>query len=310
MYNRGLNIQPFNFRKFAMKSRTFAGLALLLAAGLLLAQDDEIRVQSTEVVPGLYMLDGADGKFAGGNMGLLVGADGVVLIDDGLPIISAALLAAIADITGQPVDFLINTHVHGDHTGSNAAMHAHGATIIAHDNIRKRLLEASGDDAVAPGALPQITFSDSTTFHLNGHTAHVFHVQHAHTDGDAVIHFTDINVIHTGDVMFNKLFPFIDLDSGGSVDGFLAAQTRIIAIADEDTIIIPGHGPLATRADLILARDMLADSQARVRKLVDAGMSEDEIVAENPLADYHDVWSWGFITTERMTRSLVQSFKQ
>lgn len=306
----GLIIRLFGFEELAMKTMLFAGTALLLAAGLLFAQDEEIRVQSTEVVPGLYMLDGADGKFAGGNMGLLVGPDGVVLIDDGLPTISASLLAAIADITGEPVDFLINTHVHGDHTGSNAAMHSHGATIIAHDNIRKRLLEASGDEAVAPAALPQITFSDTTTFHLNGHTAHVFHVQHAHTDGDAVIHFTDMNVIHASDVLFNKLFPFIDLESGGSVDGFLAAQNLLIELADDDTIIIPGHGPLATRADLIIARDMLADSQARVRKLVDGGMSEDEVVAENPLADYHDVWNWDFITTERMTRTLVQSLKQ
>jgi len=293
-----------------MKISLFAGLALFLASGMLLAQDDEITVQSTEVVPGLYMLDGADGKFAGGNMGLLVGADGVVLIDDGLPTISASLLAAIADITGAPVDFLINTHVHGDHTGSNAAMHTHGATIIAHDNIRKRLLQATGDEAVAAAALPQITFSDTTTFHLNGHTAHVFHVQHAHTDGDAVIHFTDIDVIHTGDVMFNKLFPFIDFDSGGSVEGFLAAQDKIIALADDDTIIIPGHGALATKADLILARDMLADSYARVKKLVNAGLSEDEIVAENPLAKYHDVWNWDFISTETMTRALAKSLEQ
>ena len=290
-----------------MGTRLFVGGLLFMAYGSLLAQDNEIQVQSTEVVPGLYMLDGVDGQFAGGNMSLLIGSDGVILIDDGLPTTGPALLAAIAELTGEPVDFLINTHVHGDHVGSNATMHQHGATIVAHENIRSRLLDASGDDATPADALPEVTFSDSVTFYLNGHKAYVFHVKNAHTDGDAVIHFPDINVIHAGDVMFNRLFPFIDLDSGGSVEGFLAAQDTIIALADDDTIIIPGHGAIASKADLKIAREVLADSHARVKKLVDAGMSADEIVAANPLADYHDVWNWGFITTERMTRSLVQS---
>ncbi len=293
-----------------MRTTLLAGMALTLVAGPLLAQDDEILVQSTEIVPGMYMLDGVDGKFVGGNMTVVIGADGVVLIDDGLPPTGPALLDAIARLTPEPVDFLINTHVHGDHTGSNLAMHSHGATIVAHDNIRTRLLEMTGDEATPAGALPEITFSDSVTFFLNGHEAFVFHVQNAHTDGDAVIHFRDINVIHAGDVVFNRLFPFIDLESGGSVEGFLAAQDKVIAIADDDTIIIPGHGSLATKADVKLARDMLADSQSRIRKLVDAGLSEDEIVAKNPLADYHEVWNWGFITTERMTRSIVQSLTQ
>jgi cyclase len=290
-----------------MGTRLFVGGLLFMAYGSLLAQDNEIQVQSTEVVPGLYMLDGVDGQFAGGNMSLLIGSDGVILIDDGLPTTGPALLAAIAELTGEPVDFLINTHVHSDHAGSNATMHQHGATIVAHENIRSRLLDASGDDAAPADALPEVTFSDSVTFYLNGHKAYVFHVKNAHTDGDAVIHFSDINVIHAGDVMFNRLFPFIDLDSGGSVEGFLAAQDTIIALADDDTIIIPGHGAIASKADLKIAREVLADSHARVKKLVDAGMSADEIVAANPLADYHDVWNWGFITTERMTRSLVQS---
>ena len=293
-----------------MKYRLITGILLIFAPGLLLAQDSEIQVQSTEIVPGLYMLDGVDGQFAGGNISLLIGSDGVVLIDDGLPTTGPALLAAIAELTGEPVDFLINTHVHGDHLGSNATLHQHGATIIAHDNIRARLLEMTGDEAVSVDALPEITFSDSVTFYLNGHKAFVFHVKNAHTDGDAIIHFPDINVIHAGDIMFNRLFPFIDMDSGGSVAGFLAAQDKLIALADDDTIIIPGHGAIANRADLIVARDVLADSQSRVRKLVDAGMSEEDIIAANPLADYHDVWNWGFITTERMTRSMVRSLTE
>jgi cyclase len=132
-------------------------------------------------------------------------------------------------------------------------------------------------------------------------------VANAHTDGDSAIHFPEVNVIHAGDAMFNRLFPFIDLDSGGSVSGYIAAQETLLAIANDQTKIIPGHGVLANKADLQAALDMLIESQARVKALVDAGKSKEEILAENPLADYHDVWNWGFITTERMTEMLYRS---
>ena len=275
------------------------------------AQDAAISIKSTEVAAGFYMLEG-DGGFVGGNMSLLVGEDGVILIDDGLQPYAPTLLSAIRELTGEAVDFVINTHVHGDHVGANAALHATGATVFAHDNIRKRLLEdgitsADGQVDAPPGMLPEITFSDSVTFHLNGHRAYVFHVAAAHTDGDAAIHYPDINVIHAGDIFFNGLFPFIDLDSGGSVEGFLAAQERVLAMSDDDTIIIPGHGALASKADLETARTMLIDARARVAKLVEGDMSEEQVLKENPLSIYHDVWNWSFITTERMTRTLYRS---
>ena len=154
--------------------------------------------------------------------------------------------------------------------------------------------------------MPVVTFGDAVTFHVNGQEAYVFHVAAAHTDGDAVIHFRDANVIDAGDLFFNYMFPFIDLDSGGTVDGYIAGQQRIIAMSDGDTRIIPGHGSLADRDDLQVAVDMLVDSRQRVKKLVDAGMSAEEAVAANPLADYHDTWNWGFITTERMTQTLYR----
>jgi len=135
----------------------------------------------------------------------------------------------------------------------------------------------------------------------------VFHVANAHTDGDSAIHFHEVNVIHAGDAMFNKLFPFIDLDSGGSVSGFIAAQKKILSMANDQTTIVPGHGVLANKADLQAAVDMLIDAQTRVKALVDAGKSKEEILATNPLADYHDIWNWGFITTERMTETLYRS---
>lgn len=248
------------------------------------------------------MLEG-QGGFAGGNLGLITGDDGVVLIDDGLEPLVALTLAAIESLTGDPVDFVINTHAHGDHTGANQALHDNGATVVAHDNLRRQMIKDGSNRA----ALPELTFTDAVTFHLNGHTANVFHVANAHTDGDSVIHFPEVNIIHTGDAMFNKLFPYIDMDSGGSVVGFIAAQKKIIALTDDETKIIPGHGELANKADLQAAINMLEDAQARVKALVDAGKSQEEVLAENPLADYHDGWNWGFITTERMTETLYIS---
>jgi glyoxylase-like metal-dependent hydrolase (beta-lactamase superfamily II) len=157
--------------------------------------------------------------------------------------------------------------------------------------------------------MPEITFSRSMTFHLNGHEAFVFHVARAHTDGDSVIFFRGADVIHAGDVLFNGVFPFIDLDSGGTVEGFLEAQEDILSLAGSGTRIIPGHGPLATKSDLQAARNMLAEARDRVKALVDAGKSEQDILEENPLAPWQ-AWSWDFITTEAMTRTLVRDLTE
>jgi len=290
------------------------GLPALLTAVLFTptpAQDSEISYKSTELAPGLYMLAG-EGGFGGGNMGLSIGADGVVLIDDGLPPLTGTLLAAIGELTAEPVEFVINTHVHGDHVGGNETLGKSGVTIVAHEKLRERMIAeglttADGDVPAPKESLPALTFSEAVTFHLNDREAFVFHVERAHTDGDAVIHFRDDNVIHAGDVMFNGLFPFIDLDSGGSVDGYIAAQKRILSLADGETKIVPGHGPLADKKDLKASVDMLEDARSRVRTLVEAGRSEEQILAANPLADYHDGWNWQFITTERMTRTLYRA---
>ena len=289
-----------------MISRFVAGLLLIVvSAGPILAQESGISFKSIELSEGLYMLEG-QGGFAGGNLGLLTGSDGVILIDDALESYSDLVIKAVEEHTQAPVDFVINTHVHGDHIGGNAALRNTGATILSHDNIRHRMLA----DNAARDALPEVTFSDTVTFHLNGHTAFVFHVPQAHTDGDAVIHFSDVNIIHSGDLLFNGMFPRIDLDSGGSVSGYIAGQEKILAMADADTKIISGHGPLASKADLQAAHDMLVDALARVKGLVDAGKSENEILAENPLALYHDDWGWYFITTEHMTRTLYRSLTE
>ncbi len=289
-----------------MISRFLTGpMLFIVSAGSILAQESEISFKSIELSEGLYMLEG-QGGFVGGNLGLLTGSDGVILIDDALEPFSDLVIKAVDEHTQAPVDFVINTHVHGDHIGGNVALHNTGATIISHDNIRHRMLA----DNTARDALPEVTFADSVTFHFNGHTAFVFHVPHAHTDGDAAIHFSEVNIIHSGDLLFSGIFPFIDLDSGGSVSGYIAGQEKILSMADADTKIISGHGPLASKADLQTAHDMLVDALARVKGLVDAGKSEDEILAENPLALYHDDWSWYFITTEKITQTLYRSLTE
>ena len=279
--------------------------ALLLCALLPAAQAQDIEFKSTEVAPGVYLLDAVEG-FGGGNVTLLTGDEYIVLVDDAMGPTVAALVEAATAVAGRPVDFVINTHVHGDHVGGNQFVAENGALIVAHDNIRKRM---KGDPKLdtGPGALPVVTFSDSVTFHVNGQTAHVFHVEAAHTDGDGALLLKDLNVIIAGDVHFRGLFPYIDLDNGGTVEGFIAGQQKLLSMADDETKIVPGHGPLASKADLEQDVTMLVDARDRVKALIDKGMDVEEIVAANPLADYHDQYNWGFITTERMTRTLVRS---
>ena len=209
------------------------------AASIVLAQDGEITFESTEVVPGIYLTIGthSGGGFGGGNLGYIVGEDYLALVDDGIPPSASTLYAHIEEMTGRPVDFIVNTHYHGDHTGANAVFAESGTVIFAHHNIRKRLLEdvksAGGD-----GGIPVVTFGEGVTFHLNGFTAHVKHFPRAHTDGDAIVYFEDTNVIFAGDLRFNGRFPYIDLGGGGTVDGYIAALKAIAEMADDETKIL------------------------------------------------------------------------
>lgn len=264
-----------------------------------------------EIKPGIFMLSGVNG-FVGGNIALSVGEDGVIMIDDSMPPFLDKMKAAIKKVTNKPIDFLINTHVHGDHTGNNEPMSSDGAMIVAHENLRLHMLKKgvqtqNGMQPAPKAALPVITFSHAMSFHLNGDEAEIFHVKAAHTDGDAVIKFKDANVIHTGDTFFNGLFPYIDINSGGSVDGYIAAQKRILENSDNTTKIIPGHGPLATKADLRKAVNMLIEARKLISYQITKGKTEDEVVQANPLQKYHNKWNWGFITTEKMTRQVYKS---
>jgi glyoxylase-like metal-dependent hydrolase (beta-lactamase superfamily II) len=278
--------------------------ALASAAGAAAAQEEDrfkdTKIQTVPVADGIWMLVGE-----GGNIGVSAGEDGVFLIDDQFAPLTERIKAAIAGISDRPIRFLINTHWHGDHTGGNENLGKEGVVIVAHDNVRKRMSQENFMAAfnmtvpAAPkAALPVITFNDTVTFHLNGQEIRALHQEHAHTDGDSVLHFVQANVIHTGDIWFNGLYPFIDAASGGSVDGVIGAVEALLAVANPETRIIPGHGPVGDEKALEAYLTMLKDARGRVQKLIDAGRTLEEIQAAKPLADYDETWGKGFLKPE------------
>ena len=263
------------------------------------AQDfSAVEIRSTKVSEGLYALQGA-----GGNLGLVVGSNGVFLIDDQYAPLTDRILAAIAEITDRPLRFVFNTHWHGDHTGGNENMNETGALIVAHDNVRKRMSAGQFmeffDNEVAPaaaGALPVVTFNDRVRFHLGGHTVNAIHLPHAHTDGDAIVHLEEANAIHTGDIVFYGLYPFIDYDSGGSLAGMIAATDRVLELADAETSIITGHGgPVIDRLQLQDYRTMLATVHQRLETLIDQGMTLEQLQAAGITEEFDAAWGHGFI---------------
>ena len=294
-----------------------AFLLVLAMTQVVVAEETTNPFAAVEVAPGIYQIGNTNEGFAlnvpkdfvGGGVGLLVGDEYVVLIDDVLEATAPALVAKAEEIAGRPIDFVINTHAHGDHVGGNVYVTEKGAIVVSHDQLRTRMKDNEKLNS-GPGALPVITFSDKMTFHVNGEEAVAIHMPNAHTDGDAIIHFVNANVIAAGDLSFRGLFPFIDLDSGGSVAGFMAGMQRLIDMADADTKFLTGHGDVATRAGLEQDLAMLKDAEARVKALMDKGMSAEEVLAENPLSIYHDDYSWFFITTERMTQTFIRSLTE
>lgn len=262
----------------------------LLVAGPALAQDNtmpDVEIRTEQVAPRIAVLFGA-----GGNIGVSYGADGTVLIDDQFAPLTQRIEAAVAGLGAEPVRFLINTHWHGDHTGGNENFGTAGALIIAHDNVRERMANQQGgrfaDTPPSPAAaLPVVTYHDGVMLHLNGDTVHAMHMHNGHTDGDSVIWWENANVIHMGDLFFHRIsLPYIDRGSGGSAQGMLAAVERVLAMTNDATRIIPGHGPMATRADLVAYRDMLRTLIGAVEAQIDAGRSLEQIQAMNIAADY------------------------
>ena len=258
-------------------------LAAALSATALQAQTnyDTIQVRATAVARGVHMLVGA-----GGNIAVAVGDDAVFIVDDQFAPLTPKIQAAIAALTSKPVKFVVNTHWHNDHTGGNENFGKAGAMIVAHDNVRKRMSTEQfiaalnrREPASPAAALPVVTFSDGVTFHINGDSVVVTHVAPAHTDGDAIIRFLKANVVHMGDVFNNAGLPFVDLSSGGSINGIIAAAEQVYAKTDAQTKIIPGHGALTDRDRLKQYREMLVALRDRMRREVAAGRTVDQVIA-------------------------------
>ena len=258
-------------------------------------------LQISQVAEGIHVIMGN-----GGNIGVSAGEDGVFMIDDQFAPVTDKLRELIAGVSDKPIRFLLNTHFHGDHTGGNENLGSAGVTIFAHDNVRARLL-GQGAPAVA---LPVVTFNDTTTFHMNGQTIHVFHAAAAHTDGDALIHFREADVIHMGDTYFNGFYPFIDVASGGSLDGTLAAADQALALADDNTRIIPGHGPMSNRAELMAYRGMLIAARDGIQPMIADGKTVEQVIAAKPTAALDGEWGDGFLNPDRFVRIVYSSMKK
>jgi glyoxylase-like metal-dependent hydrolase (beta-lactamase superfamily II) len=228
----------------------------------------------------------------GGNIGVLVGGDGVVIVDDQFAPLTEKIVAAIGTLSDENVRFVINTHVHPDHTGGNANFAARGASIVAHDNVRVRMTEGIRGGPPEPvAAWPVVTYGDKLAMHVNGEILEIVKVPPAHTDGDSFIYFKNANVLHLGDVFRTGAFPVIDTQNGGTAQGTIEALEMAIAMAGADTIVLPGHGTPSKRADVQEFLDMLLDVERRVAALVDQGMTLEQVIAAAPAADYTDLGS-------------------
>jgi glyoxylase-like metal-dependent hydrolase (beta-lactamase superfamily II) len=238
---------------------------------------------------------------AGGNVGVSLGADGLLIVDDQYAQMAEKIAAALQSLSDdEPVKYIINTHYHSDHTGSNDYFVAQQrATVLAQQNVRVRLL---ADPDTPPGKLPVITYKDGIELHFNDDTLAV-HAFTGHTDGDSIIYFEDANVMHAGDLFFNGMFPYIDMNGGGNVEHYLESIDQILALCNEDTLIIPGHGPLATPADYRSLRDMIRATYRYVVTHIEAGLTVEEIVAQG-VAPQYKTFAWEFISEERWLRIL------
>ena len=266
--------------------------ALFGAVALVWAQSkfDAVEVKAIQVAPNVWMLEGL-----GGNIGVSVGDDGVLLIDDQYAPLTDKIVAAVRKITDKPIRYLVNTHWHGDHTGGNENLGKAGVLIVAHDNVRTRLMTdqvtlLGKTPASSKVALPLITFNDRMTYHLNGDTITVYKVPNSHTDSDAFIRFRNANVVHTGDVFAAYRYPYVDTINGGSMPGIVRAMDELIASIDDNTKVIPGHGGVSSKKDVIAYRDMIATVSARVEAMVKQGRTLEEIKAARPTADFDERW--------------------
>lgn len=294
-----------------MKLQFISLITFLCIINVSVAQNfDNVTMKTTKIKDNIYLLQGA-----GGNIGLLIGEDGVFMIDDQYKELGDKIKNTIAELTSQPINYVFNTHWHFDHAGSNEAF-GENAKIIAHDNVRKRLKEDHkitpfGWDvkAMTKAGWPVITFDEGFKMYLNGEEIQMIHGPAAHTDGDAFVYFKNANVIHTGDTFVRYGFPFIDAYSGGSIDGMIAVLQKIIDTANSDTVIIPGHGALSKRTDVIEVQQMLKETRKLIFDAKNAGRSKEELIDSDILKDYSEKWSGSFIDTGLFIQLVYEGFE-
>ncbi|MDC0886891.1 MBL fold metallo-hydrolase [Altererythrobacter sp.] len=291
-------------------AKTFASLFGLTALALATSASaqrnfDNVEITAEEVAPGIAVLFGA-----GGNIGVSHGEDGTILIDDQFAPLTKKIETAVSDLGATPVKFLINTHYHGDHTGGNENFGKKGALIFAHNNVRVRLQEGrAGERPIAPSpkeALPVVTFEQGLTLNVNGDTVDVIFLGGGHTDGDSVIRWREDNVIHMGDLYFKiSGYPFIDVSSGGNVINAMNSLDAVIRMIDDETKVIPGHGPMSNKAELVAYRQMMGEAVALVKALKDEGKTAEEAVAAKPFADFNR--GEGFVGPDQFVQAIYAS---
>jgi cyclase len=294
--------------------RTVLAVSMVLAAAAR-AQDPDWNKVEVKVVPvagGVSMLVGQ-----GGNIGVTAGKDGIFLIDDQFEPLLPKIRAAVKTLGDGPIRFVVNTHFHGDHTGSNAKLGEAGAVILAQENVRKRLgmerIQPQTKERTPPkppSAWPLVTYASGINLYLNGDELEVVHVARAHTDGDSIIRFRKANVVHMGDTFFNGNYPFIDVDAGGSIDGLVAAIDQVLAMTDDRTRLIPGHGALGTKADLRAYREVVGGIRDRVKTSIAQGKTLEQILAAKPSAQWDATWGKGFIGPDVFVSTIHRSLTE
>jgi len=282
-----------------------AGLALLVQAPAAMAQAPDlskVEFRTEKLGDNLFALFGG-----GGNIAVLTGPDGALVVDSDLVELSSKLRAALTMVSEKPPRFLVNTHFHLDHAGGNPTLGRGGTVIVAHDNVRKHLMTQQVVDVgsakivtepTPPEGLPVITFAEGVKFHVNGDTVDVIHVDHGHTDSDAFVFFEKANVLHTGDLFMSIGYPFVDGGNGGTLDGLIAGDVRALALCNDQTRVIPGHGPLTNKADLQAYHDMLVVVRKRVSDLVNKGRTLEQVQAAAPTKEYEERWGKGFVNSQ------------
>ncbi|WP_417332665.1 MBL fold metallo-hydrolase [Halarcobacter sp.] len=285
--------------------KLFLGLAFFTTISFAHNHDKkEVVITTTKVANGIYMLQGQ-----GGNIGLSVGEDGVLMIDSQFAPLTKKIKGAISKLSQKDIKYLVNTHWHYDHTNGNENIGKDKVTIVAHENVKKRLSEDSfikafnkTVPALSKVGLPTVTFTDKIEFSMNNENIEVIYQNNAHTDGDSIIFFKNANVVHTGDIFFNGFYPFIDESSKGDVDGVIKAAEYILSRIDDNTKVIPGHGKLSNKKELTYYKDTLVELNKRMKKLISEGKTLEEIVALKPFADYDKKLGGGFLPPEKFLK--------